>query len=315
MSLISSWGQDNLIPIDNYIRAVWDSIAEMGRVPILPQEAESGYYTSDELGALGEQYVACLLEGLGIKKMLPDRKNPSPDFKISIGHRRYLLETKIVRHIHKRVHQILYELGRRENRQSLYAKLGRLVTECKISLSPPQVHFLDERKLKNKIRRFLSGVRFPVTRPLLRKLVCPLRDYTLRIIPGRPDKEIIWPPENGISLGAILLRKRRQIGSSDFLFVTVVGKTNRREVRDLLYPGYNPRNRKILNSIWELEYESNGKKKLKIGRRLKAIFFLLPVNKKCLIAYPPFKRKSEKIRFLEDYLRKAGYKPILLFPE
>lgn len=313
MILTTSWGQDNLIPIDNYIRAVWDSLAEMGRVPILPQGAESGYYTSDELGALGEQYVACLLEGLGIKKILPDRKNPSPDFRINIGQRRYLLETKIVRHIHKNVYQILYELGRRENRQSLYAKLERLVAKCRISLSPPQAHFLDERKLKNKIRRFLSGVRFPITGPLAKKFVCPLRDYTLRIIPGSPDKELIWPPENGVSLGAILLRKRRQIGSSDFLFVTVVGKTSRREVRDLLYPGYNPRNRKILKSIWDLGYESNGEKKLKIGRKLKAIFFLLPANKKCLIAYPPFKKESRTIHFLEDYLKKTGYKPTILF--
>jgi hypothetical protein len=313
----STWGhefKDNLIPIDNYIKAIWDSIAEMGRVPLLPQEIDSGYYTSEELGALGEQYIACLFEKLGIKKLPADRKNPSPDFQINLNSRKYLLETKIVRHIHKRIEQVLYELGRRENRLSLYARLERLVTKYKINLSPSRVHFLDERKLKNKIRKILRNLRFPITRRVTKKLVCPLRDYTLTIIPDRLEGEIIWPPENGVSLGSIISRKRRQIGNSDFLFVIVVGKTSKDEIKDLIYPGYNSRNRKILDSIWDLEYKTSEGKSAKIKYRLKAVFFLLPYNKKCLIARPPSVRISSGIRFIGEYLNRFGYRSNIITP-
>ncbi len=307
--------RENLIPIDNHIKALWDAISEMGRVPILPQLAESGYYTSEELGRLGEQYIFCLFENQGIRKNPADRRKPSPDFRIKIDDHSYLLETKIVRYIHKTIYQILYELGRREKRYSLYTKLEQLVTDYVITLSPEFVHFLDERKLKNKIRkRLLPRLRFPITTVVSQKFECPFQDYTITIKPQPPQKPVLWPPENGVSLGSIISRKRRQIGSSDFLFVILVGKTSKRRIQDLLYPGYTHPERKVVKSIWDLEYESNSGTKRKIKNKLKAIFFLLPYFKKCFLACSPIKRYQTVILKLQNHVQKTGFKTQIIVP-
>lgn len=67
--------------IDEGINAMHEFIIKCGEEPIKPDTCDGKAYTSQKLGALGEQYVKCLLKETDIKK-LPEKKIESaPDFE------------------------------------------------------------------------------------------------------------------------------------------------------------------------------------------------------------------------------------------
>lgn len=299
---------ENLVAVDKNIKAIWDFISAAGEKPLPPTSPEGDFYTTEKLGELGEQYVQCIFKEANISRLSLRKKEPSPDFKIPINGKEFLLEVKIVRDLYKNVYQLLYELARREDRQPLYRKLESLVRNYEIKLSPSQIHYQDEQKLKNKLRKFIGKIHLPFQDRISRSFECPLNSYLILISPSKFKlPSVVWPPEGTTTLGNIISRKRRQIGNSDILAVSLINdEIEESLLRDFFYSGGAED-----NSIWNLKFKTEDESLTAIREKLKCILVISPLPRKIFIFSSP-KRFSDfgkqEYEYLKRYLQARKFR-------
>lgn len=303
---------NNLIPIEDSVRAIWDFITYSGQKPIPPDASYPEAYSCDKLGSLGEQYVECIFKDTDIKRSSLSKKRPSPDFKICINGKEFLLETKIVKNLYQDIYQLLYEIVQWEKRYDIFKKVEALVRNCKLNYQPAKIRYQDKFKLKNKLRRIIKKINLPLDGKIEYKLKGRLRTYTLSLEPLKnKNQEIIntieWPPGVTISLENIIFRKKRQIASSDILVIILLdNRISHTELLEFFYAQNN-----YDKSIWALKFRDEKGGLSTIDEKLKCIIVIYPVYKTCLI-FPSHKYFEDfsdtEYFYLKRYLEGKDFK-------
>jgi hypothetical protein len=312
--------------IDNNIKAIQDFIRGYNKQPV---QLDDNIYSSDKFGKLGEQYIMCLFDEANITK-LSAKKIPSPDFKICINGKDFLLETKIIRNLYKNIYHLIHEIARR-GRKTISKKIKTLSNNYNFNINPFEIHIKDEKRVKKELRKIINEIYLPLDDTVSFSIKCKSKNYILSIesIKNEGMKfPIDWLTEETTSLWNLLSKKREQIGNSDILSIVLTNsQINYIDLMDFFYPqvklsldtieGINKNNRisqyNYDRSIWRLKFKNNQGDFSTVDEKLKCIIVIFPSNKKALIFtsikhFDNFSR--DEYIYLKELLENKGFRLI-----
>jgi len=298
-----------------------------------PDACSGKAYTSNKFGDLAEQYIKCLFRETDITKLAEGQK-PSPDFKILINGKEFLLEVKAVSNLYKNLFQLLCEAVEEENNHTFSKKATFLFKNHNFGVTPAEIHREDEREFKEKLKEIIKEIQLPLHSKTDFQIKCKLKTYALSI--SRTEDQVKgahivvgWLPEETNSLGNIVHNKRRQIGSSDILLVILLNKTIDQD--DLLDFFYRPIDLALLSSdeisekvsiptvtqyqyeqtIWGQKFKDEQGQLYTVDERLKCVIIIYPSSKTSLI-FPSIKHfenfSAPEYFYLGKFLEGKGFK-------
>lgn len=283
---------NNMASIDDGIKTMHKLIRECSREPEKPDAYGGKVYTKDKLGKLGEQYVECLFREMGITK-LPEGKKPSPDYKILVNGKEFILEAKTVSHLYKPFVRLLREIAEEENDQTFSNKAKTLSTKYD-DFTPFEVHREDERKFKEELKERIKTMKLPVEKTEI-VIKCKMKSYKLSVSPVRGDGAHFlggWEPDETRTLDNVIRKNVKQIGHSDILLIILLNRSiEEDELWDFFY-GWKKLSLPLIKgtqyeqTIWGRRFKDEECNVRTIGERLKCVIIIRPYFNTSLIFLP-----------------------------
>jgi len=300
---------NRVIPTDNDIKSMLELIRKCGGEQV-KSDVGNKTYPLNKLGDLGEQYIKCLFKDTSITK-LPQRNKPTPDFKVNINGKEFLLEVKTVSNLYKSPLQLLFEITEGEKNNQTSNKLKNLLENYDFSVDPFEIHREDERKFKEELKKKFKDIRLPTERFTF-KVKGKLKEYKISIKPKNKKIEgpfsvfIGWSPNKTKTLSNIVYKKFKQIGGCDILAIILLNKTiDRDDLIDFFYRqielslqlvheiSKNPSIPTIIQyqyrqTIWGSKFKDEQGRFHNMDERLKCVIVIYPYLKTSLI-FPSIK--------------------------
>lgn len=318
----------NLIPVDKEIKSMCDKIEKKGESPLKPHK--TNYYTSSQLGELGEQYVKCFFCNRKITK-LKETDEVSPDFKILIDGKEFKLEVKTVSNLYKNPLLLIDEIYREEKNKRIKKLINYIRKNSTICITPFEIHKEDELKIKEDIKKLFNRIKID-DKKIKEKICSKNREYIISIYKGNKKvKGLDWvisgfPPDETKTLNNIISKKVEQIGNSDILCIVLLnGSITKSDLIQFFYEPIKLSYLKIENSdsvnipidytiqyknkktVWDYEFKNKENKIHKIEENLKCIIVIYPSSEQTLI-FP-------SIHFFENFSSIAYHYLVSLFEE
>lgn len=309
-------------------------IVACGKEPLKPDACGGKAYTSGKLGDLGEQYVECLFRETGITK-LPQREKASPDFKIVVNSREFILEVKTVSNLYKSFDQLLWETAEEENDHTFQKKAKTLFERYDFDINPFEVHREDERKFKKELRGIIRAMKLPREK-IDFVIECKLKSYRLSI---RSAKHVVkgahfaggFLPDETKSLDNFISKNKKKLGSSDILLIILLNRSiDQDDLLDFFYRqtglalqsiqeirdhSQNPipqiSQYQYEQTIWGRKFEDKDGKLHTLDERLKCVIVMRPSSKTSVI-FPSIKHfenfSASEYAYLRVFLKAKGFK-------
>ncbi len=299
---------NNIVYIDDSTKSMCRLIKKHGEVPIKPDTVcnDKRAYTNKGLGDLGEQYVKCLFNKVGITK-LPTGQAPSPDFEISLNRKKFLLEAKTVSNLYKSPFEVLYEITKEESHNKLFLnKLKNISKTCDLNISPLEIRREDAKEFKENITKIIKELNLPPNKKEY-NFKCRNKLYKISIMLKDEEFKGIYSiltgflPDETHTLNNVIGKKAKQIGKSDILVVVLLNTDiDQEDLLDFFYrplelilepipsPTKNAPFTTIMQyhynqTIWGHKFKDEKGSYHTIDEQLKCVIVIYPSTEICLI--------------------------------
>jgi len=284
---------------DKKTEAMTQFIRDFGVIPVDPDIEFEGY-SKNRFGKLGEQYIECIFKELNIQKIEADTK-PTPDFRMSINGKQYIMEVKSVSNLYKTFWGLVEKIC--EGQKKSIKDLAMTIYEnYDVSLTPFEIHEEDYTAFEDKILSVIKEFDLKKT-SIKTEIKCSKANYKIEIKKKRKKIKGIystgsgWLPKEANTLANFISKKKQQIGKCDILSIILLNDSiNYTDLEGLFYrttmqllhlfslEDEEDGNEDMFffqqldldNTIWGTEFKNKDGKTTRIGDRLKCILVFYP---------------------------------------